>query len=101
MALLPIEFLPEAIEEAAEARAWYASRSATAARRFLRELDRAVGQIREAPLRWPEHFHGTRRYRVARFPFLIVYRVRDDRIEIIACQHGNRRPGYWRERLNS
>jgi len=98
MKALPIEVLPEAIEEAREARSWYAERSPAAARRFVAELDRAIEQNSQTPLRWPTHLHGTRRYRLYLFSFLIVYRVREDRIEVIAYQHGRRRPGYWKDR---
>jgi plasmid stabilization system protein ParE len=82
------------------ARLWYAERSSAAALRFMRELDHAIAQITESPHRWPEHLHGTRRYRLDRFPYLIVYREQNDRVQVIACQHGHRRPGYWRDRLH-
>ena len=95
----PVEILAEAVEEARQARLWYAERSTDFARRFSMELDGAIEQISLSPRRWPEHKHGTRRYRLNRFPFLIVYRLRNDRIEIIACQHAHRRPAYWRHRL--
>lgn len=100
MPALPVKLHPEAVIEAREARAWYAQRSPTAATRFLFELDRAIDEIAQHPNRWPTHLHGTRRYRLRRFPFLMVYRVRDDVVEVIACQHARRRPGYWRDRLS-
>jgi plasmid stabilization system protein ParE len=99
VAALPVELHPEAIAEAWEARLWYAQRSPTAALRFLNELDRAIEEVSQNPLRWPTHLHGTRRYRLRRFPYLLVYRVvADERVQIIACQHARRRPGYWRDR---
>lgn len=94
-----IELLAEATEEATQAREWYESRSPTAARRFGEELDQAMAAIAEAPNRWPEHLHGTRRYRLNRFPFLIVYQVAGDRVRVVAIQHTSRRPGYWRMRV--
>lgn len=97
---LPVDLHGDALEEAAEARRWYAQRSPAAALRLLDELDDAIAAIAEHPQRWPTHLHGTRRYRLRRFPFLLVYHVRDDRIQVIACQHGRRRPGYWRDRLS-
>jgi hypothetical protein len=30
-----------------------------------------------------------------RFPFFVVFRETDIRIEIVAIAHGRRRPGYW------
>ena len=89
-----IKILAEAIDEAREARLWYAQRSEVAPQHFMMELDRAIAAIAEAPGRWPAHLHGTRRDRMRRFPFLIVYRELLDRVQIVACQHGRRRPGY-------
>jgi toxin ParE1/3/4 len=74
-------------------------RSPKAAARFVLALDEAIDKIREAPERWPSYVSGTRRYRLRRFPYLIVYRLRSEWIEIIACQHARRRPGYWKGRL--
>jgi hypothetical protein len=33
------------------------------------------------------------------FPFFLVYRVMDARVEVIAVAHGHRQPEYWQERL--
>jgi plasmid stabilization system protein ParE len=99
MAALPVELHPEALAEAREARLWYAQRDPSAAERFMAELDRAIERVALSPTRWPAHLHGTRRYLMRRFPYLLVYRVKGDAIEVLACQHGRRRPGYWRDRL--
>jgi toxin ParE1/3/4 len=95
----PIEFRPEAAAEVFTAWRWYTERSETAATRFTEELGHAIDHIAKSPERWPMHIHGSRRYRMHRFPYLIVYRLKDARIQIIACQHGRRKPGYWRNRL--
>jgi hypothetical protein len=29
----------------------------------------------------------------------LVYRLRDDVVEVLAVAHGKRRPGYWQSRL--
>lgn len=33
------------------------------------------------------------------YPYLLVYRVRDNLLQIIAVAHTSRRPSYWRDRL--
>jgi plasmid stabilization system protein ParE len=91
-------FHPDAVAEAEKARDWYAARSLRAAVAFLEELDRAISSVVQAPERWPEYLHGTRRYVFQQFPFLLVYRVVDSVVEIIAVAHGRRRPGYWKDR---
>jgi plasmid stabilization system protein ParE len=93
-----LEFQPEAIQEAEDARDWYAGRSGTAAANFLRDLDRAFQQILEAPDRWPKFEAGTRRVVLQRFPFSVIYRVQETSVEIIAVAHDKRRPRYWRSR---
>jgi plasmid stabilization system protein ParE len=93
-----VEFHPAAAQEAVIARQWYAERSLVAARAFLRELTHAVKQVAEAPDRWPNYEHDTRRYVFPRFPFSIIYRVVGDKIQIIAVAHAKRKPGYWKER---
>jgi plasmid stabilization system protein ParE len=98
VAQLRLEFHPEAIAEARAAHAWYAERSDTAAAGFLRELDHSVAQVLSAPRRWPKHKLGTRRFVFHRFPFLLVYRVAGNVVEVVAVAHARRRPGYWRSR---
>ena len=96
---IPFEFDPRAIAEARAARRWYARRSAAVADRFLAELDRAVERITRVPRQWPSYLHGTRVYRLRRFPYLIVYRETEAAIQVIAVAHGHRKPGYWKRRV--
>ena len=94
-----LAFHPDAREDAREAHAWYAERSTAAAEAFLDELDRAGAAIVRNPLYWGRYLFGTRFYRLKRYPYIVVYRVADERIQIIAVAHGRRRPGFWRTRL--
>jgi len=98
MSGIPVVFHPAAVEEATAAHLWYAERSQSAADSFLAELDHGIESISEAPERSPQFVHGTRRYLFQRFPFQIVYRLTNNRIEVVAVAHGRRRPGYWRSR---
>ncbi len=94
-----VKFHPLAEEEYLTSYAWYSERSETAARAFLREMDRAILRISEAPERWPKYDSLTRRLLLTSFPFSVIYRVVEEDIEIIAVAHHRRRPGYWRDRL--
>ena len=97
---VPVDLHPEAIEEAAAARRWYAERSPPAAQAFQAELDRAVLAIGEAPSRWVHHIAGTRRFVKQRFPFSVVYFELPSSVLVLAVAHARRRPGYWRTRLS-
>ncbi len=92
------EILPGALADLREARAWYSQRSGKAAADFTAEVARASKIILEAPNRWPKFRRGTHRYILDRFPYLVVYRVFDDRVAIVAYQHGMRKSGFWRGR---
>lgn len=96
---LPIEFHPQAVREAQHARQWYAERGQDIADSFMEELDRAVSLIGEAPQRWATHLHGTRQFLMHRFPYVIVYVLTSDKIEVFAVAHAKQKPGYWADRI--
>ena len=95
---LDVEYLDQAVVEAAAAVAWYAERSSSAAAGFEADLHEAESAIRDLPNAWPPYDHGTRHYLLRRYPFAVVYRVEARRILIVAVAHGKRRPSYWRDR---
>ena len=98
MPVYRVRFLRESELEALAAMRWYATRDPPAGQAFLRELERAIDEIRMAPRRWPLHPDGTRRYLLRRFPFFVVYREAGAEIDVVAVAHGRRKPGYWRSR---
>jgi hypothetical protein len=50
------------------------------------------------PTAGPNFTAAPGRYLLRHFPSLVVYRVFDDRVQIVAYQHGSRRSGFWRNR---
>ena len=96
---LAVEIHPEAVLEARAAREWYQFKSPEAAAAFMAELDVGIDSIRVAPEIYPTYLHGTRRYLMRRFPYLIVYRTTPTAIQVVAVAHGRRRPGYWKTRF--
>ena len=95
----PIEIHELAIREAGAAHEWYAARSEDASQRFSEKLYRAFKLVQEHPGRHPMHLLGTRRLRLHRFPYLVVYVDRPELILVVAVAHAKRRPGYWSRRL--
>ena len=87
-----------AAEEIDEALAWYAERSDIAARAFVHELSAMVRLAVSSPETWPVHVGSTRRIVFPRFPFDLVFRLKDEEIEVVAVAHHRRRPYYWLER---
>ena len=94
-----VEFHPEAAAEFDAAVDWYRENSEQAAEDFLREVDDAIGSVAANPLMWGDYLHGTRRYVLRHFPYLVVYLLDEARVIIVAIAHGRRRPGYWSKRV--
>ena len=96
-----VDVLPQAIDEAREARNYYLSKSAAAEEAFRRELEHAVALIRERPETWPTYVHGTRRFVLRRFQYSVVYRTDGTSSLIVAVANAKRKPGFWRSRLRA
>jgi len=85
-------------KEANHAKAWYRERSIKAARGFADELERVLGRIFDDPSAGPLYLSGTRRAKLHRYPYIIVYKVRGSVVQIVAVAHTSRRSGYWAKR---
>jgi plasmid stabilization system protein ParE len=75
-------FHPDAIEEALSAAQWYHERSPIAAGRFVAALHQVIDNILGAPHRWPISACGTRKVKLPRFPYLVIYRATEHGILI-------------------
>ncbi len=93
-----ISFHSAAIEDAHQARLWYAGHNPELADEFVEEIERALSFIAEAPESWPSFEAGTRKFLLRRFPYSLVYRASGDEILVVAVAHAKRRPRYWRGR---
>jgi plasmid stabilization system protein ParE len=95
---LRVSLHPEAIEDARNARAWYADQNSKLADDFFVELERAISLVAESPESWPPFEAGTRRFMMRRFPYFVVYRLDTDELQVIAIAHARRRPRYCLDR---
>lgn len=96
----PFRFSRPASEEFAESVRWYEIRRLGLGGEFYDAVGRTVDLIRTHPEvgsprrgRFPN-----RQFRVAGFPYNVVYRVREADIYVAAVAHTSRRPGYWKNR---
>jgi toxin ParE1/3/4 len=92
-------FHPEAWTELERADSWYLQRSRDASLRFLAAVYDGLEEISRSARTWPDYLYGCRKFVLRQFPYTIIYREVESRIEILAISHGRRRPGYWRQRL--
>lgn len=91
-------FHDRAEEELNEAADYYARARPGLGDAFLAEVHRAVESLLAAPLAGAVVEGDVRRWLVKRFPYGIMYRIRDDHIRILAIAHQKRRSFYWRRR---
>lgn len=95
---LPVVFHELAEAELNEAAAYYARARPGLGEAFLAEVQRAVDALAASPYSGMEVEKGVRWWLVSRFPYSVLYRVRDDNIRVLAIAHHKRRPFYWRAR---
>lgn len=94
-----VYFHDAAYEEMIESARRYEGEQSDLGRRFLDAVETAVSHIQRFPRSCPKVEEGVRRAAVKNFPYGVVYRCRNQRIEIVAIMHLHREPGYWKGRL--
>ena len=93
-----IELSEEAEAEIEEAVAYYEAIHPKLADDLLVRVEHGLKQVSDLPKAWPMHLLDTRRYLIKRFPYALVYRVKNDRPYVVAFIHHSRKPGYWIDR---
>jgi len=96
----PVNFSDPAAAELIAAIQWYEQRRISLGGELFDAVSATIELIRShpdagAPRRAPA---TTRQFKVHRFPYHVVYRVRDEDIYVVAIAHSKRRPDYWRDR---
>lgn len=93
-----IDYHPQAVEELIEAAQFYESRQDGLGIKFLNAVEDVLSSVRTNPLMWKPDRLGRRKYRIWKFPYLLIYKVRESRVYILAVAHTSRKPGYWKSR---
>lgn len=96
--MMVVEFRPAAAADLEEASDWYEAKKLGLGIEFLESVRAALDAIVKNPNQYPVLYRNTRRALVKRFPYGIFYRIIKDRILVIACMHGRRRPARWKSR---
>jgi hypothetical protein len=99
-----VRFAPEVPDELAEAVLWYEARRQGLGTEFLDEVQATVPLIGKRPRSFPrlqdvDPTLEIRRALLARFPYALVFLVREGEVRILAVAHAKRRPGYWLSRV--
>ena len=96
--MLPLVVRPEAQADLIEARDWYTRQRAELGDEFVDAAEELLEQIRAAPESYAQALKNVRRAKVRRFPYVVYYRILDDRTEVLAVLHGSRDPRVWQRR---
>ena len=94
----PVEFLTLARDEVREAYDYYNFQQTGLGKRFSAEVQDAVKRMAQHPLAFPVQRGEIRKCLLQRFPYKLLYAIRNDKILIVAVAHQHREPEYWVER---
>ena len=68
---------------------------------FLNEVIKTLDRIGDYPEAWHPCSKRTRRCQVRRFPYGVIYQLRDGEILVVAISNLHRKPDYWKNRIES
>ena len=91
-------FHPQADDEFDQAVRYYENCQLGLGLEFAEEVYATVARISEYPEAWSPMSENTRRCLVNRFPFGVIFQIKNDILRIIAVANLYRRPGYWKDR---
>jgi toxin ParE1/3/4 len=81
-----------------EAASWYESQRPGLGVEFVTEVQEVLDTIAAQPKRFPVAVGEVREAAVSRFPYYVYYRVKSDRLVVIAVFHSSRDPSVWQGR---
>jgi|ERR1044072_725738 plasmid stabilization system protein ParE len=96
---MKVEFLTPAQREFEQIVRYYDEQREGLGNQFITEFRRTVRRIENFPTAWFPLSSDVRRCQVHRFPYSVIYTVRNEGILIAAIQHHKRQPDHWRNRL--
>lgn len=97
---MTVKYLTAARTELKEAARYYHDQKSGLGDDFVREVQATIERIVENPSAWIEIAPRIRRALTNRFPYAVLYHVREDVLIIVAIMHQHRYPSYWRDRIN-
>lgn len=92
-------FLAPARSELEEAVAVYNERRSGLGDELASEVEQALERIVQHPAAFPRLSRNTRRCRIPRFPYSVLYQVHQQEILVVAVMHLRRDPTYWWRRM--
>ena len=95
---MTLRFRPEAEDEYLQAVSWYEDQREGLGREFIQAVESTLDFIEENPEMYPVIRGELRRALLRRFPFALLYRVREQDIIVAGVVHLRRNPTNWSRR---
>ena len=96
-----IEFLEIAVAELDDAFEYYEEIYQGLGNRFIEELELTLTRIKVNPMAWQKAGSLTHRCLLHRFPYSVIYQIRNDSILVVAIACTHQKPNCWIGRLES
>jgi plasmid stabilization system protein ParE len=90
---------PEAESDIFTSRDWYARQREQLGDDFVQAIDELLAQIQSRPELFAVIFRTVRRAKTRRFPYIVYFRLWDDRTEVVAVLHASRDQRIWKRRI--
>lgn len=95
---LPVVLRPEAGRDVEEARDFLDAIQSGLGQAFLGRLKATLDNIAGMPEMYAIVWRSVRAARLARFTYVVYFRILHTRVEVIAIMHGSRDAGPWKAR---
>jgi plasmid stabilization system protein ParE len=95
-----IKFVDAAVADLNGARQWYNELSPALGDSFILHVQVALDHIALHPHLYQTAFDDVRRIPLHRFPYIVLYRILDDVIQVIGVMHGHSDPAMSHSRLS-
>lgn len=94
--MISIRLHPAARREIRRAFEWYLQEASQhIAAGFLDDFEQTLALLKYHPEIGEPGGSNTRRLIFQRYPYTVVYRLKDEALEIVAIAHHSRQPEYW------
>ena len=87
-----IEVNPQARKDLEESHLWYQNINPLLGKRFSRAVMIAINSLSEYPTRFQIRFAEIRGISVKGFPYLVLFRIKANKVQIIRVWHTSRNP---------
>jgi toxin ParE1/3/4 len=96
---LPVVLRHKARAEFDAAVDWYEQQNAGLGTKFVDQVQAVFDRISATPELHAKIYREVRRALVRRFPYSVYYRIKADRVVVLAVFHNKRNPNIWKSRV--